>query len=157
MKKIIHTNKKAFHNFFIIETYEAGIVLTGNEVKSCCTGNVNFQDSFATIENNKIVLHNSFIARYNNGSYHFSDCYQDGTPKAQNEKTNRFLLLRKQEMRRIVQKMQGKDFCLIPISMYFSKTGKIKIELAIAKGKHNYDKRESLKEKQLELDLKKII
>lgn len=144
-RNIICTNRKAFHDYFIFEKYEAGISLTGTEVKSCRENNVNLQDSYVTIDNNRVVLHNSFIGKYNNGTYNNHE-----------EKTNRFLLLHKNEMIKLALKVRTKGYNIIPLSIYFNDKGRVKLEIALVKGKHNYDKRESLKDKQLKIDLKRI-
>lgn len=145
-KKIICTNRKAFHDYFIFDKYEAGISLVGTEVKSCRANNVNLQDSFITINNNRVILHNAFIGKYNNGTYNNHE-----------EKANRFLLLHKNEMIKLALKVRSKGYNIIPLSIYFNNKGKIKVEIALVKGKHNYDKRESLKDKQMKIDIKKNI
>ena len=142
--KILHTNKKAFHNYFIEEQFEAGIVLIGSEVKSCIAGNINLSDAYVTIDNGELVLYNSFIAQYNHSGY----CKHI-------EKCKRKLLMHKKEIRKLSQEVNIKGYTLIPISFYIN-NGKIKVKLALAKGKHNYDKRQVLKDKVFKNELKEI-
>ncbi len=138
-QKIIARNRQARFNFSIEDTFEAGIVLTGSEVKSIRDGKVSIEDSHASYDKSNIVLYNCHIQEY--------------------EKANRFnhetrrprqLLLHKQEIRKIISKIKVKGYTLIALSMYFNEKNKVKIELGIAKGKKLYDKRESIKEKDWE-------
>lgn len=143
--KIICTNKKAFHDYFIIEKYEAGIVLSGCEIKSICDGKINLQDGYASIDKGELYLYNMYISNYTNGTYF-------NLP----EKRIRKLLMHKREILKISHSIKEKGLTLIPIKVYTTNYGKIKIELALVKGKHNYDKRESLKNKQLTRELNAI-
>ncbi len=143
--KIICTNKKAFHDYFIIEKYEAGIVLSGCEIKSICDGKINLQDGYASIDKGELYLYNMYISNYTNGTYF-------NLP----EKRIRKLLMHKREILKISHSIKEKGLTLIPIQVYTNNYGKIKIELALVKGKHNYDKRESLKNKQLTRELNAI-
>jgi SsrA-binding protein len=143
--KNICTNKKAFHDYIIHDKFEAGIVLSGCEIKSVCEGKVNLQDGYAVIDKGELLLHNMFISHYINGTYF-------NLP----EKRIRKLLMHKKEILKISHSIREKGFTLIPLSLYKNKYGKVKVELALVKGKHNYDKRESLKDKTLKRELNAI-
>ena len=143
--KIIATNKKAGYNYAISETYEAGIVLTGGEVKSLRNGKVNIGDSFARIEKNEVFLMNMHINPY------FYDAKKEYDPLH-----NRKLLLHKQEILRLLGKVSQKGLALIPLKLYF-KDGKAKVELGLAKGKKIHDKRETLKKKADQMDVDRAI
>jgi SsrA-binding protein len=143
--KTICSNKKAFHDYFIHEKFEAGIVLSGCEIKSVCEGKINLQDGYATIDKGELYLYNMFISHYTNGTYF-------NLP----EKRTRKLLMHKKEILKISHQIKEKGFTLIPLSLYKNNYGKVKVELALVKGKHNYDKRESLKTKELKRELNGI-
>ena len=145
MKILLYSNKKAFHDFFIEEKYEAGIVLNGSEVKSCMYGNVSLSDAYVTIDNGELIMYNSFIAQYNHSGYIKHE-----------EKCKRKLLMHKKEILKLNQEINVKGFTLIPISFYIN-NGKIKVELALAKGKKYYDKRNSLKEKDVKKEIKRYL
>ena len=127
--KIICLNRKASFNYFFENLIEAGIVLKGSEIKSVREGKVNIADSYAVEKNNEIVLINSHIASYKQASY-----------TNHNPSDERKLLLNKKEINKLIGKIQREGFTIIPTKMYFKK-GKAKIELAVAKGKKQYDKR----------------
>ena len=127
--KIISINRKARFNYFFDEIFEAGIVLKGSEVKSIRLGKVNISDSYAVEKHGEIFLINSHIASYKQASY--------VNHKPTDE---RKLLLNKKEISKLIGKMQREGFTIVPTKMYFRK-GKVKIELAVAKGKKKYDKR----------------
>ena len=137
-------NKKAYYDYFIEKEIEAGIVLSGTEIKSIRKGSANLKDSYAKIKNNEIFLLNMFIAKYDNGSYNNKD-----------ERRTRKLLLHKNEINRLNEKVAKEGYTLVPLELYF-KNNKAKILLGLAKGKHNYDKRASIKEKELDRESKKI-
>ncbi|MGN1099467.1 MAG: SsrA-binding protein SmpB [Christensenellales bacterium] len=138
MDKTIVTNKKAFHDYFIEQTFEAGIILEGNEVKSLRLGNVNLNDSYAFLAKDGIIyLSGAHISPYSKGSYFNPDPRRD-----------RILLLNKTEIRKIRSKTLQKGYTLVPLKLYF-KQGLVKVELGIAKGKELHDKRETLKEKDM--------
>lgn len=145
MIKVIATNKKAFHDYFIEEKYEAGIELVGSEVKSVRLGNVNLKDSFAIIKGGEIFLINAHIAPYNKGSYF--------NPQSQRD---RRLLLHKQEINRLRGRVEKKGYTLVPTKIYF-KDNLVKVELAVAKGKELHDKRQALKEKALNREIERSI
>ena len=131
--KIISLNKKASFNYFFEDIFEAGIVLKGSEIKSVREGKVNIAESFAVEKGGEIVLINSHISPYKQASY-----------SNHNPTDDRKLLLNKKEINKLIGKMQRDGFTLVPTKMYFKK-GKAKIELAVAKGKKQYDKRATKK------------
>ncbi|OIN96777.1 SsrA-binding protein [Candidatus Desantisbacteria bacterium CG1_02_38_46] len=134
-EKIIAVNRKAYHNYFILETYESGLVLTGGEVKSLREGKVNLGDSFGRIEKNEAFLYNMHISPY------FYDAKEEYDPLR-----TRKLLFHREEINRLIGKINQKGLTLIPLKLYFKK-GRAKIELGLAKGKKLHDKREVLKKK----------
>ena len=131
--KIICINRKASFNFFFEDLFEAGIVLKGSEIKSVREGKVNIAESYAVEKGGEIVLINSHISPYKQASY-----------SNHNPTDDRKLLLNKKEINKLIGKMQRDGFTLVPTKMYFKK-GKAKIELAVAKGKKQYDKRATKK------------
>lgn len=141
--KVICNNKKAYHNYFISETYEAGIQLVGSEVKSVKSGGVRINDAFIYIKNNEVYLKNAYIKPYEKTSV-FSH----------NELRNRKLLLHDYEIAKLVKQVDVKGFTLVPIKVYL-KNGLIKLELGLAKGKKLYDKREVLKQKTINSQLQR--
>lgn len=142
--KIICKNKKAFHDYFITDTYEAGLVLEGAEVKSLRDGKANLMDSYARISNGEMFIVNLHISPYDK-----SDSFRTLDPTR-----SRKLLLHKKEIEKLSQAMKEKGLTLIPLKLYF-KGSKAKIEIGLAKGKKHFDKRETLKKKAQEMDLKK--
>ena len=138
--KIICLNRKASFNYFFEQLIEAGIVLKGSEIKSIRNGKVNISDSYAIEKNGEIFLINSHISSYKEASY--SD---------HNPNDERKLLLNKKEINKLIGKINRDGFSIIPTKMYFKK-GKAKIEVAIAKGKKKYDKRQSIKRRQWNRD-----
>ncbi|MEK7747778.1 MAG: SsrA-binding protein SmpB [Nitrospirota bacterium] len=139
---LVTTNRKAYHDFFIDEKYEAGMQLLGTEVKSLRAKQVNLADSFARIEKDELVLYNAHISPYTHGNL----ANHDPTRK-------RKLLLSKREIMKIFGKIQQKGFTLIPLQIYFNKRGFAKVELGIARGKKLYDKRETLAKKSAEREM----
>ena len=131
--KIISLNRKASFNYFFVDLFEAGIVLKGSEIKSIRAGKVNISESYAVEKGGEIVLINSHISPYKQASY-----------SNHNPTDDRKLLLNKKEINKLIGKMQRDGFTLVPTKMYFKK-GKAKIELAVAKGKKQYDKRATKK------------
>jgi|TARA_B100001758_G_scaffold73440_1_gene61960 SsrA-binding protein len=127
--KIISLNRKASFNYFLIDLFEAGIVLRGSEIKSIRLGKINIADSYAIEKNREIFLINCHIPIYKNASSENHDPYSE-----------RKLLLNKKEINKLIGKVNEDGFSLIPTKMYFRK-GKAKIEIAVAKGKKKYDKR----------------
>jgi SsrA-binding protein len=142
-EKLICQNKKAFHNYFIEETYQAGIVLMGSEVKSLRDGRASLGDSFADVKRGEIFLVDAHISAYPQANR------QNHEPLR-----TRKLLLHKREIRRLIGKVQERGFTLIPTRLYFS-DGKAKVDIALAKGKKLYDKREVLKLKTMEREMER--
>lgn len=136
--KKITENRRAHHEYHVVTTYEAGIVLEGPEVKSLRTGKVSLQDGYAKVENGEMFLYDIHISPYTNSNLLRYD-----------PKRKRKLLLNKREIRKLFGRTQQSGFTLIPLSMYFSEKGIAKVSLALAKGKHLYDKREDIKKETL--------
>lgn len=141
--KIVCKNKKAFHDYFIEETLEVGIVLQGTEVKSLRVGKVNLMDSYAYVKNGEMVLMNAHISPYSHGNRFNADPTR-----------SRKLLLHRKEIKRFTGKVRERGYSLIPLSIYF-KNGKAKVEIALAKGKKLFDKRETLKKKTAEREMER--
>ena len=137
-------NKKASFSYFIEDTYQAGIVLKGTEIKSIRKGSANLKDSYARVKNNEVFLTNMFIS-----------IYEEGNRFNHDERRERKLLLNKKEIYKLRDKTEKEGYSLVPVKLYL-KDGKAKILLGVAKGKKNYDKRQSLKEKDIKRDLDKI-
>ncbi|ABR30118.1 single-stranded DNA-binding protein [Thermosipho melanesiensis] len=136
--KIIATNKKAFSDYIILETYEAGIELRGTEVKSLRESGANFKDSFCRIKNGEVFLLNLNIPQYRNGSLNNHD-----------PERPRRLLLHKKEIHRLLGKVKEQGLTIIPTKIYFNNRGLVKVEIAVAKGKKKYDKREDIKKREI--------
>ncbi len=139
--KLIAKNPTARHNYEIIDTIEAGIVLTGTEIKSVRSGKVNLKDSYATIDKDECYIYSMHISPYEHGNIFNKDPLRP-----------RKLLLNKQEIRKLIGMLQQKGYTLVPINLYF-KGSRVKLELGIGKGKKLYDKREDLKKKQQEHEI----
>ncbi len=134
-EKVVATNRKAYHEYFIEEKYEAGIALQGNEVKSVRLGRANLKDSYARVVKGEVLLYNMHISPYEYGDL-----------RRQDPKRTRKLLLRKVEIRRLTGKINERGMTLIPLRLYFS--GDLaKLELGLARGKRQYDKRRAIAEK----------
>lgn len=138
--KIIANNKKANYEYFIISTYEAGIVLNGSEVKSVRLGHVSLNDSFITFSKGEAFIKNMHISTYKDASLDKLD-----------EKRSRKLLLNKNEINKLISKVKEKGFTCVPLKVYL-KEQLVKVEMALAKGKHLYDKREAIAKKDIERD-----
>ncbi|CCO07559.1 SsrA-binding protein SmpB [Desulforamulus hydrothermalis] len=131
--KTITENRRARHEYHILETHEAGIALTGTEVKSLRAGRANLQDSFARVENGEMMLYNMHISPYEQGNRFNHE-----------PKRTRRLLMHKQEILRLYGKVREKGLALIPLKVYFNPRGRVKVELALAQGKKSYDKRQDI-------------
>lgn len=142
---VVAQNKKARHDYFILETYEAGIELKGTEIKSLRNGSCNLKDSFVRIKNGEAYLENMHIAPYKQGNIFNVD-----------SRRIRKLLLHKKEIRKLDQKVMQEGLTIVPLRVYFNKSH-AKVEIALAKGKKNYDKRQSLKEKDMKRDIDKAL
>jgi SsrA-binding protein len=140
--KVVATNKKAYHNYLIDDTLEAGMVLKGSEVKSLRAGKANIKDGFAKITNGEVFLYNVHISPYTHATY--------DTPAAERV---RKLLLKRREIKKLIGKIQERGFSLIPLKIYFIGSGKAKIELGLGRGKKLYDKRATLKKKDSDRDV----
>lgn len=132
-RKLIANNKKARHDYFIEDTYEAGIVLTGTEIKSVRQGKVSIKESYAKIINGELILMGMNISPYEQGNRFNVDPLRP-----------RKLLLHKQEIRKLIGYTTMKGLTLIPLSMYINEEGRAKVEVAVARGKKNYDKRDDI-------------
>lgn len=142
-EKTIATNRKANFEYFIVERYEAGIVLKGTEVKSARNRNINLQDSYATIDGGEVIIHNMHISPYEQGNIFNTE-----------PKRDRKLLLHKKQIRKLFAKLQDKGLTLIPTRVYF--LGKnLKVEIALAKGKKAYDKRDSIAKRDVERQMQR--
>lgn len=135
-RKIIAQNRKARHEYFIDEVLEAGIALSGTEVKSLRAGRASIAESYATEINGEIYLTGANIQEYENGN-------RFNHPPVRNRK----LLLRRREINKIIGKLKTKGVTLIPLALYFNERGRAKLELGLARGKKQYDKRESIKQR----------
>ena len=129
-------NKKARHDYFIEEVYEAGIVLTGTEIKSIRAGKVSIKESYAKVENGEMIVYGMNISPYEQGNRINVDPLRPRT-----------LLLHKQEIRKLIGYTTQKGLTLIPLNLYINEDGRAKMELAVARGKKNYDKRETIAKK----------
>ncbi len=142
-ERAICKNKKAWHDYEIDQTYEAGVVLQGSEVKSCREGRVNLKDSYAKIKGEEVFLIGAHIS-----PYPYANQFNHLPLR------ERKLLLHKREIKRLFGKVKEKGFSLIPLQMYF-KNGKVKLEMALAKGKKLYDKREDLKRRAIDREMER--
>ncbi len=141
--KIIAQNRKARHDYFIEETYEAGIVLAGTEVKSVRQGNVNLRDSYAVIKDGEVFLYNMHISPYEKGNIFNRDPLR-----------TRKLLLNRREINKLTGYVQQKGYTLVPLKVYL-KRGWVKVELAVARGKKSYDKRQSIAKRDAQREIER--
>ena len=145
-RKIIAVNRKARRDYEILESFEAGIVLTGTEIKSLREGRINFKDSYARVQGGEVFLVNAHISPYSHGNVQNHDPLRE-----------RKLLLHKSEIKRLRGKTEEKGLTLVPLQAYFIR-GRAKVELALARGKARYDKRETIKrrvtQREVERELK---
>lgn len=135
-RQVIATNRKARHNYLILDTYEAGISLMGTEVKSLREGHASLVDGYATFYRDELFLEQVYIPEYLNGSW---------TNHA--SRRRRKLLLHRQELTKIARQIQESGHTIVPLQLYF-KDGRVKVEIGVAQGKRDYDKRQALREKQ---------
>ena len=141
----IAENRKAFHDFHLLETFEAGLVLLGTEVKAIREGRVNLRDSFARVEDGEVFLYNVHISPYSHRGY------ADHEPLRR-----RKLLLHRDEIRKLVGKTVEKGMTLVPVRLYF-KNGRVKVAVSLAKGKKEYDKRETIKRREADRETRAAI
>lgn len=143
--KIISQNKKASHDYFLLDTYEAGIKLKGTEIKSIREGKTNINDAYVIVKDSKVYIVNMFISKYEKGNIFNHD-----------ERRQRELLLHKKEINKVAGKVTVEGLTLIPTKVYFV-DALVKVEFAIAKGKKLYDKREDLKQKDMARETAKAL
>jgi SsrA-binding protein len=144
-QKYIAQNKKARHDYFIEDTYEAGIVLTGTEVKSLREGRASLVDGFAQVADAEVWMHNVHIPEYNQGTWN------NHAPRRK-----RKLLLHRQEIQKLIGKTKESGLTLIPLELYF-KDGKAKVEIGLARGKKDYDKRQTLLERTMKREAERAM
>jgi SsrA-binding protein len=145
MDKTVTTNRRARHDYFILESVEAGLQLKGTEVKSIRAGGASLADSFARVENGELLLYNMHVSPYEFGNIYNPDPVRP-----------RKLLLHKRQIRKFSSEVATKHLALIPLKLYF-KNGFVKVELALAKGKKHYDKREAIKGREADRELKRVL
>ena len=145
MEKIIAQNKTAYHNYSVEDTFEAGIVLTGTEIKSIRNGKVNIKDSYVNIKNNEIYIYGMHISPYEFGNIYNKDPLR-----------TRKLLLTKKEINKLYNLIKQKSISLVPIKLYF-KNNIVKLEVGIGKGKKLYDKRQDIAKKDAEMKIQKAL
>lgn len=143
--KVVADNRKARHDYFIDETYEAGIALVGTEVKSIRAGKVSLRDSYADVQNGEIYMQNMHISPYDKGGHYNHD-----------PKRPRKLLMHKREINRLFGQTTQKGYTLIPLRLYF-KSGKVKVELALARGKKLYDKRQDIAQRDAQREIDRAL
>ena len=146
MSKVIATNRKAHRDYAILESIECGIELRGSEVKSVRAAKINLDDSFARIEGNEVILCNTHISPYAQASY------LNVEPTRQ-----RKLLLHKKQIAKIAGQFAQRGLTLIPLKMYFNQRGFVKVELGLCKGKKLYDRREDIKRREGELEMRRAL
>ena len=139
-------NRSAYHEYFIDTKYEAGMVLLGTEVKSIREGKVSFNDSYCLLHKGEAWIKSLHIAEYSHGNLNNHDPARD-----------RKLLLQKKEIKKIESKLKEKGYTLVPLRMYFNEKGLVKIDIGLAKGKKLHDKRETLRKKDVEREMKRYI
>lgn len=137
--KIIAVNKKAYHNYFISDETEAGLVLEGSEVKSIRAGHISLNESYVKIIKGEAFLINAYIKPYENAGMFVPD-----------SRRNRKLLLHKKQLLNFQKKVEADGFAILPIKVYFDKNNRVKLQIALGKGKKLYDKRETLKKRTIE-------
>ncbi len=147
-RKLLANNKKARHDYFIEDVYEAGMVLTGTEIKSMRQGKLNLKESYAKIEGNELYIYGMHISPFEQGNRYNVDPLRP-----------RKLLLHKQEIRKLIGYTTLKGLTLVPLNVYLNERGMAKMELAVARGKKNYDKRDDMikkdAEKRIQQEMKK--
>ena len=144
-ESLIADNRKARHDYHLFDIYEAGVVLLGTEVKSIREGRVNLKDAYGRVERGEVFLHNVHISPYSPLGYVTHEPMR-----------RRKLLLNRAEIRKLVGKMVERGFTLVPVRMYF-KNGRVKVAVSVAKGKKNYDKRETLRQRQIDRETRAML
>jgi SsrA-binding protein len=145
-QKVVATNRKAFHDYAIEEKLEAGIVLKGTEVKSIREGLVNLRDSYASVDHGEVVLHHCHISPYSHGNMMNHDPLRP-----------RKLLLHRKEINKLLGKTKQKGLTTVPLRIYFSPRGQAKVEIALARGKRQYDRREVIKDREAGRELQRAM
>lgn len=145
-EKAVAVNRKALHDYFIEDTYEAGIALTGSEIKSVRRGKLNLRDSYARVEGGEVWLLNSHISPNDESGRYFN--HEPLRPRK--------LLLHRREIDSLIGKVQASGLTLVPLRMYF-KRGRAKLELAVARGKRQYDKREAIAEREAAREIERAL
>jgi len=143
--KVIASNRKARHDYSILDTFEAGIMLVGTEVKSLRLGRASLVDSFATVDDGEVWLRNVHIPEYAQGSWTNHEA-----------RRNRKLLLHRSEIERLIGKTREGGLTLVPLKLYFS-DGKVKVELALARGKKSHDKRQALAKRDAQREIRRVM
>lgn len=143
--KVVTRNRRAFHKYHILETFDGGLSLTGPEVKSLRGGDASLDDGFGRLDGGEVFLWNVHIAPYKQGSLHVE----------QNPTRRRKILLHKTEIKRLIGKMTVKGLTLVPLEIYFGESGYAKVKLGLAKGKNAPDQREDIKRKDLDRELRR--
>ena len=143
--KVVTQNKKAFHDYFILDTYEAGIELKGTEIKSVRLGHVNLKDAFIRFKNDEAFIENMHIAPYEQGNIFNHEPLR-----------NRKLLLHKKQIKQLQREVKENGLTVVPTKLYFN-TSKLKVEIALARGKKLYDKRQDLKAKDAKRDMERAL
>ncbi len=143
--QVVATNRKAYHDYFIQETHEAGIALTGTEIKSVRAGAVNLRDAYATVQNGEMLLQNVHISPYEAGNRFNVDPYR-----------TRKLLLHRKEINRLMGRVQEKGLTIVPLRIYL-KNHRAKVEIALVKGKRQYDKRDAISKRDASREIERAI
>lgn len=141
--KIVASNKKAYHNYEIIESLEAGIALLGSEVKSIREGRVSLKDSYAEIRNGEVFLLHMNISPYEKANIFNHDPLRE-----------KKLLLHRQQIKRLIGKIREKSYTLVPTKVMFNEKGRVKVEISLAKGKRAYEKKRAIKERELDREVR---
>jgi SsrA-binding protein len=144
-QKVIADNRKAFHDFHVLDSWEAGVVLLGTEVKAVREGRVNLRDSFARMEKGEVWLMNVHISPYSHSGYAFHE-----------ERRQRKLLLHQHEIQKLTGKVKEKGLTMVPLQMYF-KNGRVKVNLALVKGKQAHDKRETIRRREVDRETRAAV
>jgi len=146
-QNIFIDNRKANYNYFLLDEYVAGIVLIGCEIKSIRDGGVSMSDTYCTFVDDELYVKNLHISPYKNSGF----SYKDYDPKR-----DRKLLLKKKELRKLHQSVKTKGYTIVPVNLHTNDKGLVKVTIALAKGKHTYDKSQSIKERDLDREMKNI-
>lgn len=144
MKEIV--NRKARHEYFFVQEYEAGLMLVGTEVKSIKAGNANLSDAYCHFSNDELIVRSMYIAEYEYGNMNNHETRRD-----------RKLLLKRSELKKLQRKVTEKGMTIVPYRLYFSERGFVKLEIVLCSGKKSHDKRESIKQKDRKRDMERFV